>query len=225
MEWCATPGNSWVRPASIGCLHRLFSHAIRYIARTPVVEYIAPTPIVCTAPTPVVEYIDLITAVSCVAPALVVEYVACSGFRYLSNIVPVVSLGFTMLVAHSLRDMFGVAFGTQGMLGTLTMGLTIDAWSFISGLEVTSLMSQLDEWVRGRADVLDAEVAIGKGFAIGSAGLVSLALFGTVCVRVDIIGVDFLHRWVFTGLLFGAMMPYELVALTMKLWSGPRKER
>ena len=90
-------------------------------------------------------------------------------------------------------------------------------------------MSQLDEWVRGRADVLDAEgnttVVIGKGFAIGSAGQVSLALFGTVCVRVDIIGVDFLHRWVFTGLLFGAMMPYELVALTMKLWSGPPRER
>ena len=125
-------GNSWLRPASIGCLHRLFSHAIRYIAPTPVVEYTAPTPIVCTAPTPVVEYIDLIPAVSCVAPALVVKYIACSGFRYLSNIVPVVSLGFTMLVAHSLRDMFGVALGTLGILGTLTMGLTIDACSLIS---------------------------------------------------------------------------------------------
>ena len=135
------------------------SHAIRYIA-----------------PAPVVEYIDLIPAVSHVAPAVVVESVACSGFRYLSNIVPVVSLGFTIFIAHSLRDMFGVALGTPG---TRTMGWTIDALSLISGSRGDiAEMSQLDEWVRGRADVLDAEgntmVVIGKGFAIGSAGLVSL---------------------------------------------------
>ena len=51
-------------------------------------------------------------------------------------------------------------------------------------------MSQLDAWVRERTDVLDAagntNAVIGKGSAIGSARLVSLALFGTVCVRVDI---------------------------------------
>ena len=59
------------------------------------------------------------------------------------------------------------------------MGLTIDAFSLISGSRGDiAEMSQLDEWVRGRADVVDAEgnntVVIGKGFAIGSAGLVSL---------------------------------------------------
>ena len=111
--------------------------------------------------------------------------------KYLSTIVPVVSLGCFIFVA-SLRGMFGVALGTLGMLGTLTMGLIIDAFSTISdnggGIAV---MSQLDEWVRGRTDVLDTagntNAVIGKGFAIGSAGLVS-ALFGTVCVRVDTTG-------------------------------------
>ena len=81
-------------------------------------------------------------------------------------------------------------------------------------------MSQLDEWVRERTDVLDAAdnttAAIGKGFEIGSAALVSLALFGAFCVRADITGVDILHPWVFTSLLFGAMMPYAFAALTMK---------
>ena len=48
---------------------------------------------------------------------------------------------------------------------------------------------------------------IGKGFAIGSAALVSLALFGAFCVRANITGADIFHPWVFTGLLFGAMMP------------------
>ena len=59
--------------------------------------------------------------------------------------------------------------------------------------------------------------AIGKGFAIGSAALVSLALFGAFCVRADITGVDILHPWVFTGLLFGAMMSYAFAALTTSL--------
>merc|ERR1712107_825380 len=140
---------------------------------------------------------------------------------YLSTIIPVVSLGITILVAHSLCGMFGVALGALGMLGTLTMGLTIDAFGPISdNAGGIAEMSQLDEWVRERTDVLDAAgnttAAIGKGFAIGSAALVSLALFGAFCVRANITGVDILHPWVFTGLLFGAMMPYAFAALTMK---------
>merc|ERR1712012_956952 len=140
---------------------------------------------------------------------------------YLSTIIPVVSLGITILVAHSLCGMFGVTLGALGMLGTLTMALTIDAFGPISdnGGGIAE-MSQLDEWVRERTDVLDAAgnttAAIGKGFAIGSAALVILALFGAFCVRANITGVDILHPWVFTGLLFGAMMPYAFAALTMK---------
>merc|ERR1712032_1814574 len=58
--------------------------------------------------------------------------------------------------------------------------------------------------------------AIGKGFAIGSAALVSLALFGAYTTRAEVVRVDILNPWVFTGLLFGAMMPYAFAALTMK---------
>merc|ERR1712039_481919 len=58
--------------------------------------------------------------------------------------------------------------------------------------------------------------AIGKGFAIGSAALVSLALFGAFTVRAQVTSVDILNPWVFTGLLFGAMMPYAFAAWTMK---------
>merc|ERR1711948_37811 len=58
--------------------------------------------------------------------------------------------------------------------------------------------------------------AIGKGFAIGSAALVSLALFGAFTVRAKVTSVDILNPWVFTGLLFGAMMPYAFAAWTMK---------
>ena len=140
---------------------------------------------------------------------------------YLSCIVPVICLGVTILVAHSLCGMFGVALGALGMLGTMTMGLTIDAYGPISdNAGGIAEMSGLPADVRDLTDCLDAAgnttAAIGKGFAIGSAALVSLALFGAFCVRAGVDKVDILNEWVFTGLLFGAMMPYAFAAWTMK---------
>merc|ERR1719240_64766 len=140
---------------------------------------------------------------------------------YLSCIVPVMCLGVTILVAHTLCGMFGVALGALGMLGTMTMGLTIDAYGPISdNAGGIAEMAGLPETVRGLTDCLDAAgnttAAIGKGFAIGSAALVSLALFGAFTVRAQVESVDILNPWVFTGLLFGAMMPYAFAAWTMK---------
>merc|ERR1712217_246464 len=140
---------------------------------------------------------------------------------YLSCIVPVICLGVTILVSHTLCGMFGVALGALGMLGTMTMGLTIDAYGPISdNAGGIAEMSGLPEQVRTYTDCLDAAgnttAAIGKGFAIGSAALVSLALFGAFCVRAGVSDVDILNPWVFTGLLFGAMMPYAFAAWTMK---------
>merc|ERR1712051_286625 len=140
---------------------------------------------------------------------------------YLSCIVPVICLGVTILVAHTLCGMFGMGLGALGMLGTMTMGLTIDAYGPISdNAGGIAEMSGLPETVRERTDCLDAAgnttAAIGKGFAIGSAALVSLALFGAFTVRAEVTSVDILNPWVFTGLLFGAMMPYAFAAMTMK---------
>merc|ERR1712176_1679158 len=140
---------------------------------------------------------------------------------YLSCIIPVICLGVTILVAHSLCGMFGVALSALGMLGTMTMALTIDAYGPISdNAGGIAEMSGLPETVRGLTDCLDAAgnttAAIGKGFAIGSAALVSLALFGAFTVRAEVNKVDILNPWVFTGLLFGAMMPYAFAAWTMK---------
>jgi len=140
---------------------------------------------------------------------------------YLSCIIPVLCLGLTILIAHSLCGMFGVALGALGMLGTMTMGLTIDAYGPISdNAGGIAEMAGMPETVREMTDCLDAAgnttAAIGKGFAIGSAALVSLALFGAYCVRAHVTTVDILNPWVFTGLLFGAMMPYAFAAMTMK---------
>merc|ERR1719247_3213325 len=140
---------------------------------------------------------------------------------YLSNIIPTLCIGITVLVAHSLAGFYGVALGALGMLSTMTMGLTIDVYGPISdNAGGIAEMCGLGADVRKRTDALDAAgnttAAIGKGFAIGSAALVSLALFGAYTVRADIKKVDVLDPWTFTGLLFGAMMPYAFAAWTMK---------
>eukprot|EP00929_Paragymnodinium_shiwhaense_P096719 TRINITY_DN5840_c1_g1_i1.p1 TRINITY_DN5840_c1_g1~~TRINITY_DN5840_c1_g1_i1.p1 ORF type:complete len:735 (-),score=138.58 TRINITY_DN5840_c1_g1_i1:198-2402(-) len=140
---------------------------------------------------------------------------------YLSCIVPVICLALTCLVAHSICGMFGVALGALGMLGTLTMALTIDAYGPISdNAGGIAEMAGLPERVRTLTDCLDAAgnttAAIGKGFAIGSAALVSLALFGAFAVRAHVTMVNILNEWTFTGLLLGAMMPYAFAAMTMK---------
>merc|ERR1712066_568277 len=75
--------------------------------------------------------------------------------------------------------------------------------------------------VRSITDALDAAgnttAAIGKGFAIGSAALVSLALYGAFAIRIHVTaGVNVLEPITFAALLVGAMIPYWFAALTMK---------
>jgi inorganic pyrophosphatase len=83
-------------------------------------------------------------------------------------------------------------------------------------------MAAMGEDIRERTDALDAAgnttAAIGKGFAIGSAALVSLALFGAYVTRAGITIADssILDPRVFSGLLVGSMLPYWFSAMTMK---------
>jgi inorganic pyrophosphatase len=81
-------------------------------------------------------------------------------------------------------------------------------------------MSGLPSTIRDKTDALDAAgnttAAIGKGFAIGSAALVGLALFGAFITRVGADGVDILKPVQICGNLIGAMLPYAFSALTMK---------
>merc|ERR1712061_185247 len=147
---------------------------------------------------------------------------------YNSCVVPTLCLGVTVLVAHSLMGMYGIALGALGMLSTMTMGLTIDAFGPISdNAGGIAEMSELSMEVRDTTDALDAAgnttAAIGKGFAIGSAALVSLALFsGFITLAQDAfmvngeVTVNILKPWPFSGLLIGAMLPYWFTAMTMK---------
>lgn len=109
---------------------------------------------------------------------------------YASTIVPILLIAVTIWVSFSFAGMYGIALAAIGMLGCLPVALTIDGYGPIAdNAGGISEMSGLDESVRERTDMLDAAgnttAAIGKGFAIGSACLVSLALFGAYIVRVE----------------------------------------
>jgi len=140
---------------------------------------------------------------------------------YKSTIIPVFCLAGTIYVAYSLSGMYGIAVAALGILSTISTGLAIDAYGPIcDNAGGIAEMSGMPHEVRDITDALDAAgnttAAIGKGFAIGSAALVSLALFGAYVTTVGLTTVDILQPFQFAGLLVGAMLPYWFSALTMK---------
>jgi len=139
---------------------------------------------------------------------------------YKSVVIPIFALAFTIYTSYSLAGMYGIALAAIGILSTLTIGLTIDAYGPIcDNAGGIAEMSGMKKEVREKTDALDAAgnttAAIGKGFAIGSAAFVSLALFGAFVTTVGLEKVDLLSPAVFAGLLVGAMLPYWFSALTM----------
>ena len=147
---------------------------------------------------------------------------------YMSTVVPVILISLTILVSLYLLGMLGVALAALGMLSTLAIGLAIDAYGPISdNAGGIAEMSELGEDIREITDALDAAgnttAAVGKGFAIGSAALVSLALYGAFITRASSPGnthpirsIELTDPWIFCSMLFGSMLPFAFSAMTMK---------
>ncbi|KQK07378.1 pyrophosphate-energized vacuolar membrane proton pump [Brachypodium distachyon] len=140
---------------------------------------------------------------------------------YKSVIIPIFAIASAIYASFRLASSYGIALSALGMLSTIATGLTIDAYGPISdNAGGIAEMSGMPPNVRERTDALDAAgnttAAIGKGFAIGSAALVSLALFGAYVSRAGVRAVDALSPKVYVGLLVGAMLPYWFSAMTMR---------
>ena len=145
---------------------------------------------------------------------------------YLSVIHPVLILAAIVFGAHSFAGFYGIALSALGMLSTLATCLAIDVYGPVcDNAGGIAEMCELHPSVREKTDALDAAgnttAAIGKGFAIGSACLVGLALFGAFVTRLNDaqgghMAVDLLDPITFSGLLVGAMLPYWFSAMTMK---------
>mmetsp|Transcript_42584 Transcript_42584/g.137270 ORF Transcript_42584/g.137270 Transcript_42584/m.137270 type:complete len:876 (-) Transcript_42584:266-2893(-) len=144
---------------------------------------------------------------------------------YKSAIVPVFVVAFIVFGAHSLAGFYGISLAALGMLATLATCLSIDVYGPVcDNAGGIAEMCELHPSVREKTDALDAAgnttAAIGKGFAIGSACLVGVALFGAFVTRLNDTGakvtVDLLDPLTFAGLLVGSMLPYWFSAMTMK---------
>ena len=140
---------------------------------------------------------------------------------YQSSLFPVIFLAVTIYIGYHFAGMYGIAVASLGMLGTIAVGLTIDAFGPVAdNAGGIAEMSGLGENVRKRTDALDAAgnttAAIGKGFAIGSAALTSLALFSAFLVRSNVDALDLLKPHVITFLFIGALLPFIFTAMTIR---------
>jgi K(+)-stimulated pyrophosphate-energized sodium pump len=135
-----------------------------------------------------------------------------------STVLPILVLASGIYGAHYFAGLYGVAIAAAGMMATTAMQLAIDAFGPIAdNAGGIAEMSQLPDEVRHRTDNLDAvgntTAATGKGFAIASAALTSLALFAAFVGIAGIDRIDIYKADVLAGLFVGGMIPYIFSAL------------
>ena len=122
--------------------------------------------------------------------------------------------------SYALAGFYGVALAASAMMATTAMQLAIDAFGPIAdNAGGIAEMSEQEPIVRERTDILDAvgntTAATGKGFAIASAALTSLALFAAYVTFTDIDGINIFKAPVLAMLFVGGMVPVVFSALAM----------
>jgi len=137
-----------------------------------------------------------------------------------STVIPILVLAAGIYGSYEFAGLYGVAIAAAGMMATTAMQLAIDAFGPIAdNAGGIAEMSHLPEEVRGRTDILDAvgntTAATGKGFAIASAALTSLALFAAFCGVAGISAIDIYKADVLAGLFVGAMVPFIFSSLAI----------
>jgi K(+)-stimulated pyrophosphate-energized sodium pump len=145
------------------------------------------------------------------------------GVGMMSTMPPIIVIAGAILGSFSLAGLYGIGMAALGMLVTLGIQLSVDAYGPIAdnagGLAV---MSAMDPHVREITDQLDAvgntTAAIGKGFAIGSAALTAIILFSAFTQSATggvPLSFDITSPKVLVGLLLGGMIPFLFSALAM----------
>ena len=137
-----------------------------------------------------------------------------------STVLPILVLAGGIVGAYEFAGIYGVAIAAAGMMATTAMQLAIDAFGPIAdNAGGIAEMSDLPKEVRERTDVLDAvgntTAATGKGFAIASAALTSLALFAAFMGTANITAIDISKAPVLAGLFVGGMIPFIFSSLAI----------
>jgi K(+)-stimulated pyrophosphate-energized sodium pump len=140
-----------------------------------------------------------------------------------STFYPILVLAAGIYGSYACAGLYGVAIAAAGMMATTAMQLAIDAFGPIAdNAGGIAEMSELPAEVREKTDILDAvgntTAASGKGFAIASAALTSLALFAAFVgvAMPDNQHIDIYKADVLAALFVGGMIPFIFSSLAIR---------